>query len=252
MNFTTHNNFNLDIAAWGSAQLQNITVLLDSVITEFYSNLIVSKVSVKTVLVLNSSTRNPPINHPMIIPSGNDVWIYLDTKDLFWSQYSYQFSHELCHYVIDADFLPRNGKFGWFEESLCELASIYTLNKMSVTWQSNPPYDNWKDFRIALSDYASEIISRPGNKITETLKDWLTNNLSDLFKDRYKREKNLIVAVSMMPIFVTTPDLWKSIQFLKDINVTDDMTFEQYLLDWQKLIPQYLSANFDSIINLFL
>jgi len=252
MIFTIHKNFKLDTNAWGSAKFQDIIKLLDSVILDFYFNLDVNLIPTKPVQVLNSLTRIPPITHPRFDKNGKTAKIYLYTKDLSWSQYSYQFSHELCHYVIDLDFPPKNDKFGWFEESLCELASLYSLKKMSITWQLNPPYPSWRDYHVALNDYASDIISRPENKITETLNEWITNNLLDLFKDRYKRKENTIIAVNLLPLFVATPDLWNSIQFLQNITVTDDMTFEQYILEWKRLIPQVISDDFDSLVNLLL
>ncbi len=251
MIFKTHKNFKLDVNAWGSAKRQDVIMLLDSVITEFYSNLEINLISTKPVQVLNSLTRVPPINNPRIEKNGTIVKIYLNTKDLSWCQYSYQFSHELCHYVIDLDFPPKNDKFGWFEESLCELASLYTLKKMSNTWQSNAPYPNWRGYHSDLDAYASDIISTPENKITKTLNEWLTINLPDLFKCRYDREKNLIVAINLLPLFNANPDLWISIQYLKYINVTGDMTLKQYLSKWEELIPQKLTIAFDNIVNLF-
>jgi len=251
MNFTTHKHFNLVSSSWGSGQPQDIAALLDSVITDFYSNLDIGKIPTMPVLVLSTLTRNPPTSNPEIIKTGNLVLIYLSTQDLLWSQYSYQFSHELCHYVIDIDFPPKNGRFGWFEESLCELASLFTLNKMSITWQTNPPYASWTWYSASLKTYVDDLTSKSENTIAKRTNEWLAKNLTELYKDRYKRAENLIIAVKLLPFFTATPDLWKTIQFIKEIAITDDMTFELYLSEWKKLIPASLHLSFDDIIKLF-
>ncbi len=158
LQFDIHKRFSLQTDGWGEAQLINITKLLDSVITDFYSNLETAKITVKHVFVINSSNKIPPIDHPEIVKLDKFNLIFLSTKDRFWSQYSYHFSHELCHHVIDSDFYTANDKFGWFEEALCELASIFSVEKMSITWQTNPPYANWTEYSKSLNSYVTDIL----------------------------------------------------------------------------------------------
>ena len=251
INFTTHKDFSLCNSFWGSAPPYDIINLLDSVIMDFYSNLDSNRIITLPVFVLNSSVSSPPKEYPERIKVGSYVLIYLTTQDLYWSQYSYQFSHELCHHIIDTDFPPKNDKFGWFEESLCELASLYTLNKMSITWQTNPPYSNWKNYSGSLKDYVTNKLVDPENNIVKPFNEWLSDNLPELYKDRCKRSKNQIIAIKLLPIFTDKPDLWQSIQYIKEIVITNQMTLEQYLFAWKKLIPLNLHSNFDNIIELF-
>jgi len=166
--------------------------------------------------------------------------IYLSSYDRLWSKYSYQFAHELCHHVIDSDFYTTNDKFGWFEETLCELASIFCLDKMSQTWLTNPPYPNWKDYSTALTDCVREIIEKPENKISKSFKNWLSENLDALFKDRYKREENRIIALQLFPLFKNRPEFWTTIQYLKFIKVIDEMTFDNFIDAWTELVPENL------------
>ena len=250
-NFLKHENFHLNTSNWGSANAINITNLLDSVITEFYSNLDSGKINSLPVIVLNSLSRIPQIDYPMIIKEKYFTLIYLSTRDRFWAQYSYQFSHELCHLVIDTDFPPENSSFQWLEETLCELASLYTLNRMSITWQTNPPYPNWADYSYSLRDYVDNTISMPENNITELFYVWLANNLPDLYQDGYKRTENRIIAIHLLPIFTMLPELWRIIHYIKDIVITDNMTLEQYLYEWKRLIPPDLHLSFD-IMTVFL
>lgn len=248
--FEKHTNFSLNPLAWGQGLPQDITILLDSVITEFYYNLDLTTIPNTPVVVCSHLLKDPPSVSPEIIKNNDSTIIFLCTKDLLWSQYSYQFSHELCHFVIDTSYPPANDKFGWFEESLCELASIYTLLKMASTWQTNPPYQHWANYSNALDIYAKDIVEKPENRLTEPLMVWLSENLHSLSLDRYKRVENQIVAVHLLPLFIKTPSLWRTIQFLNLIQVTDDMTFESYLNEWKKKNPKNLHAQFDNIITL--
>jgi hypothetical protein len=184
----------------------------------------------------------------MIIKEKYLSLIYLNVEGNLWCKYSYQFSHELCHYIIDTDFPPKNDRFGWLEETLCELASLFTLNKMSITWQANPPYPNWRDYSICLKEYVDEIMSRPENNITISFSTWLTNNLPELYNNRYKRTENTIIAIHLLPTFIRTPDLWKIIHFIKNIGITDNTNLEEYFLEWKKYIPNNLYSSFDMLV----
>ena len=248
--FRQHTNFSLDPAAWGEGFPQDIAMLLDSVITDFYFSLDIAAIPNTSVVVCSDLLRNPSPGVPEIIKTNGLTIIFLSTQDQYWSQYSYQFSHELCHFVINTPFPPTNDKFGWFEESLCELASLFTLNKMSNTWQTNPPYPNWEEYSASLKTYVNEILDKPENTLTKPFELWLSEYLPTLSIDRYKRTENRIVAKHLLPLFTAIPDLWKAILYLNPIQVTTDMTFEIYLSQWKKNIPACLYSHFDTMITL--
>jgi len=240
LQFDIHQNFFLHTDGWGEAQLQDITKLLDSVIADFYTHLDIGHIIEKPVYIINSKNKIPPTDYPEIIKLDKFNLIYLSTSDRLWSQYSYQFAHELCHHVVDSDFYTSNDKFGWFEEALCELASIFCIDKMSQTWQANPPYLNWTGYSTSLADYVTDIIRKPENKISKPFKIWLTENLDELFKDRYKRTENRIVALQLFPLFKHRPEFWTTIQYFKFIKVTDEMTFDNFMNTWTELVPEKL------------
>jgi hypothetical protein len=62
---------------------------------------------------------------------------------------------------------------------------------------------------------------------------------------------NRTVAIKLLPLFEKHPVLWRTIHFLKDIPVTDDMTLCQYLLAWKERMPKDLHFYFENIIELF-
>lgn len=235
LQFSKHQNFYLHTDGWGQAQLHEITKLLDSILSDFYTNLEAGKITDKPVYVINSKNKVPPTDYPEIIKLDKFNLIYLSTSDRLWSQYSYQFVHELCHHIVDSDFYTTNDKFGWFEEALCELASIFCIDKMSKTWLTNPPYQDWKDYSTSLTDYVQDIIAE--NIIYKPFKTWLTENIDELLKDRYRRTECRIVALQLFPLFKNRPEFWATIHYLKFIKVTDEMTFDNFIDAWAELVP---------------
>jgi len=244
--FNIHKNFFLQTDGWGEAQLWDIIKLLDSVINDFYDTLDKGIITGKQAYIINSNNKVPPTDYPEIIKLDKFNLIYLNTKDKHWCQYSYQFAHELCHHVIDSDFYTTNDKFGWFEGALCELASIFCIDKMSITWQTNPPYTNWTEYAKVLSSYVNDI-NKPENKIDRPFDNWLSNNIEELFKDRFKRTENRIVALQLFPIFKNNHELWKTIQYLKHVKVTDKMTLKSFMDEWKIQVPDNLKDLFNSI-----
>lgn len=99
----------------------------------------------------------------------------MSASNRLWAKYAYQFAHEYCHHQIFSNFINSYDQFGWFEESLCELASIHSLKYMAEEWRNNPPYSNWRSYSSSLDEYADEIINRESNKIDEPLFEWIEN-----------------------------------------------------------------------------
>lgn len=245
--FDLNKNFYIQTEGWGQVELQDIIKLLDSIIIAFFANLDLKQITEKQVYVINTKNKVPPTDHPEIIKLDLSNLIYLSSHDRHWSNYSYQFAHELCHHVIDSDFYTTNDKFGWFEEALCELASIFFIDKMSQTWLTNPPYPNWLCYSTSLVIYVRDIIEIPENKISKPFKYWLFENLDGLYKDRYKREENRIVALQLFSLFKNRPEFWTTIQYLKFVRVTDEMTFDCFIDNWTKLVPDNLKELINEI-----
>ena len=87
--------------------------------------------------------------------ANGEYLVQLATEKTFWAQYAYQFSHEICHILCGYENDYRGNL--WFEETLCETASLYCLKAMSHEWRTRPPYGNWRSYSPALSDYADNI-----------------------------------------------------------------------------------------------
>ncbi len=204
--------------------------------------------------VLNSAASTLWVYFPdkklapvLVEPQGGPIVLYrrgpngefnvrLATGKTFWLQYSYQFAHEFCHILCGTVEDEPSNK--WFEESLCEMASIFALRKMSETWQTSPPYPNWSSYSKALRDYAADRIAKGQLPERMTLARWYLENEKDLRKDPCLREKNTIVAVALLPLFEEQPEQWAAVATLNTSATQRQRTFRQYLSDWLAASPE--------------
>lgn len=240
--FPRYSSFQIELSGWGEAIINDIIALLENVTDTFYSELDYSKIPTKSVQILNSINHTPPLNHPRIYRGSDIDTMYLNVKDNYWSKFSYQFSHELCHHVIDADFVNSNDRFGWLEETLCELTSIFCIDKMSETWKTSPPYLNWADYSSSLKEYVNEILNRGSNKINTEFSVWLSENIEELYNNRCLRTENTLIATHLFPFFKSEPTLWQAIHYMKFIGVTDSMDIITFFNCWIELTPEHLKG----------
>ena len=92
----------------------------------------------RVVAVLSGRTLEPilvePKGGPITLfrrgPKG-EYLVRLNTGDRHWAQHAYQFAHEFTHILANYDEHERRNK--WFEESICEMASLFVLRRMSET-----------------------------------------------------------------------------------------------------------------------
>ena len=48
----------------------------------------------------------------------------------------------------------------WFEETICEVASLFALEKMAMEWNQSAPHPNWKPYAVEFKKYAEQRISK--------------------------------------------------------------------------------------------
>jgi hypothetical protein len=168
-------------------------------------------------------------------PHG-EYLVRLNTGNRLWAQHAYQFAHEFAHILANYDEHERSNK--WFEESLCETASLFALRRMAETWKTRPPYANWKDYGPALKDYSRQRIDSGKLPPGKTLALWYRENEPLLRQDPCMREKNTIVAVALLPIFEKQPEGWRSIAWLNDGRPHGSRSLTQYFGDWWLRVPE--------------
>lgn len=70
----------------------------------------------------------PTEGAPMCSKVGEEHIIFLNAKENYRCQWVYQFAHEYCHHLIDGTLTGEWSNLLWFEETICELSSLYNLN----------------------------------------------------------------------------------------------------------------------------
>jgi hypothetical protein len=82
------------------------------------------------------STRAPTVLYQR--NAAGEYVVYLTVTGRRWEQYTYEFAHELCHIYGNHHQRPNSAlaPHQWFEESLCETASLFVLRRMGLTWHA--------------------------------------------------------------------------------------------------------------------
>lgn len=168
-----------------------------------------------------------------------EIVIRLDTGDTYWSQYAYQFAHEFCHVLCgyEDDFAGNK----WFEETLCETASLFVMRRMAKAWQDDPPYSHWKDYRHALGQYADNIISNRPEAIEiyeKGMAGFYQAHQEELSKNPTLRNLNSAMALVFLRLFEEDPNRWETIRWLNNTPSVEGETFQQYLRNWHAAVPE--------------
>ena len=156
----------------------------------------------------------PTEDVPMCAKVGEQHFIFLMTKYNRWCQWVYQFSHEYCHHLINGSLSGEWSDLLWLEETICELSSLYNLNKMIGYCANN-----------GLQGYVPSVINYLENLLTKKNRayklsaegGWYKQYEESLKEAGYKRELYNAIAVLMYPLFVDNPNLWKLILNIGDI-----------------------------------
>ncbi|MDH3585413.1 MAG: hypothetical protein OER86_14515, partial [Phycisphaerae bacterium] len=135
-------------------------------------------------------------------PAG-EYRVRLNTGETYWAQYAFQFAHEFCHILCNYDQDPRRNK--WFEESICELASLFVLRRLSHAWKKNPPYPHWRSFAPAFDKYARNRMNQGTLPADRSLAQWYREHVQTLEKKSTQRALNQVVAVALLPMFEKDP-----------------------------------------------
>ena len=212
---------------WGGAQPDDIETLLKNVASHL-TRLIREPLTGIIAVAPTRSTDDDPITLYRSSPE-TPYQILLQAREKYWSKFSFQFSHELCHVLSDYERLRENAN-NWFHEALCELAAVFTIRRMGERWLTCPPYLGGTDYAKALTSYADNRLSCKAHQLpaSMTLSSWLASEEESLRQDHCQREKNAIVAYSLLPIVESEPTGWNAIRNLP----ASSSKFRDYLREW--------------------
>jgi hypothetical protein len=225
---------------WGTASARDVQSLLDAVAVEFMRY---AGVAPGDAAGLPAEIRVVPRNgSPRVLyergPQG-EYLVHLSARNENWFQYAYQFSHELCHIFSRFDHKERNGHEiatanQWFEEALCETASLFTLRRVAAAWADNPPPGQWAARPTVFADYADFLGAQAHRRLpaAQSLDRWYRENEESLRASPYLREKNELVAAALLPLFEQDPRLWRAITYLNPDKASAAKAFPDFLADW--------------------
>ena len=233
-------------AHWGDASSQSIEVLL----TDVASHLTLPFRETPSGIIVVAPTPNAhddPVT-PYRPSRQAPFTILLSARNGYWSQFAYQFSHELCHVLSDYERLGE-GPNGWFHEAICESASVFTIRRMAERWRTCPPYPGRTDYAKSLADYAKNCMFKQERQLPAgmTLYEWLISEERSLRQERYLRDKNAVVAYSLLPIFESEPSGWNAIRRLP----TSSAMFIDYLSEWHSQVEPIDRPFIERIFGLF-
>lgn len=168
----------------------------------------------------------------------------LSSRGAFWAQYVFQYSHELCHVIQNAQTQgPDEALF--FYESLSHLASHYVLRALAETWKSAPPLpgEGWTGFAPRLRDYSDDLVAKHQLPESQTLAAWYAERRDALQQQTPAdlRPAYETIALALLPIFEQEPARWEAVTFLgrrRAELAARKLTFEEVLAEWQRACPE--------------
>jgi hypothetical protein len=215
---------------WGESQLADVAAVSKSVAQTLFSE--IRPQDCPAIMVVRSDQGPRTLFNRG--PNGEYV-VFLNTGNRLWAQLAYQLSHELGHVLCREinDQAPQH----WLEESYCEALSIWTLERMAVSWQTAPPYGNWTPYAKNLASYVKSIrdrVDRPTN-----LGEWYATHRALLDDEGYDRPKNRIIADHLANRGKARPDYLRAFLYLHSGKPTANR-IESVLSSWRSSCPAKL------------
>ena len=230
---------------WGDADAPDIRRVMESAAGELWKNF--PQRRLHPIIVQRG--RRAPLTLYRRGPKG-EYLMKVTTKGRYWCQFAYQFAHEFCHILANYSHkTPVANK--WFEESLCEMAAIYAMRRMAVTWKTSPPYPTWKSYAPSIREYVDDL-QKAEDKLPKgkTLAVWYKENSAALRKAPCMRAKNRIVANSLLGLFEASPGDWAAVGYLNSGKPASD-SFQDHLGNWYRQTPARHRKIVAGIIKMF-
>jgi len=167
--------------------------------------------------------------------SQGEIVMRLSTRQTLWCQYSFQFAHEFCHILCGYDDDYKGNM--WFEESVCEAASLFVLRRMAEAWQHDPPFDHWRDYRNALGEYAQERIGSFKKADRKDLAALFRKHRESLIRDHKFKAVHQPTAIVLLEMFEEDPSRWESVRWLNSTPLQRGETLKTYFGNWYAAVP---------------
>jgi len=231
---------------WGNVETNQIHQVLSSTLSLFQPS---SPALQKHPIVVSPTSGDPKVLYEL--RDGHAYHIQLTAKNRHWCQYVFQFAHELGH--IMCNFRKENHANLWFEESICEVGSLYTLYRMENKWDQISDDRNSKDYAEEFEKYRIHRIKESSYPENFQLAAWWDQNWTILSQNPHLRKQNIWVALTLYDLFDQNPTIaWSSCFFLNNLPTHRKADFEQYLQNWKNACPEKTQKEFvEQIISRF-
>lgn len=220
---------------WGDVAVERIENVLYAVADELVTTL-PPKLAAPIVV---SHTRGNPVALYQRGAAG-EYQVRLHASGTAWPLYVYEFAHELCHVMSNHDEhadVKRHNQ--WFEETLCETASLYALQAVAKTWTLTATDETEVALAPRLRRFYDNLLAERTRDLPAgaTLPRWVGDNVDRLRADPYLREKNDLVAKQLLPFFQHDPRRWRALAHLNLDAADATAAFADYLAHWNDYAP---------------
>jgi hypothetical protein len=221
---------------WSTATPAEVEAVLYSVATELLSHFPATRLY---PIVVSHSHEAPAALYER--GAKGEYRVHLTAKGREWSHYAYEFAHELSHILTNYQHhvdLKMTSHHQWFEETLCEVASLYVLKRLATTWQTAPPYADWQSYAPEFQAFVERFLNEPHRQMprNQALRTWFAERSGALRESPYVREHNEVVANVLLPLFEENPRIWGAIAYLNLVKTGAD--FREYLQSWYDNAPE--------------
>jgi len=222
----------------GDVETNQIHQMLSSTLSIFQPS---SPALQKHPIVVSPTSGDPKVLYEL--RDGHAYHIQLTAKNRHWCQYVFQFAHELGH--IMCNFRKENHANLWFEESICEVTSLYTLHRLGKKWDQISDDTNSKEYAQEFEKYRIHRIKESSYPENFQLAAWWDQNWTILSQNPHLRKQNIWVALTLYDLFDQNPTIaWSSCFFLNNLPTHRKADFEQYLQNWKNACPERAQKEF--------
>lgn len=229
-------------ADWGDADPARVMVVLEDTAREL-QGLFPGDATLKVLV-------SPSSRAPMVLferTAAGEHHVLLSARDSKWAHYAYEFAHELGHILTHYDrhaLQPATARHQWFEESVCEMLSVYALRRLAARAPD--------EFGAPYAGFADRVLGEPHRRAARglDLAAWLQANEPALRADPYQRARNEAVTMRLLEIFGRGTRL-RALAYLNLPDAPAPASFRAYLEEWHARTPTTLQPPVHEVLAAF-
>ena len=230
-------NIRVEGGGWGGDSAEQIETVLYAVAREL---LVQPSTKLATPIVVTHTESNPIALYDRGL--AGEYLVRLHASDGRWHLYVFEFAHEFCHLMSNydenvAEGISRHNQ--WFEEALCETASLFALESLASRWERSPPAPEWAAQARQLRFFFNLLVAEKHRQLPPQVRPaaWLNDKEEQLRRNPYQREQNDLVARLLLPLFEQNRNSWDALRYLNLDPADTNATLAEYLHHWYDNSP---------------